>query len=345
MSYDLTLKSTNALDSTTRDCLFTKMRAASVLHGSDLCLYSETEGPDCHDLQSVLEDGEFTEEEFIQFCHSRGLAADTKSADSARAFMQSKDGYDIATCFLKGDDESIVAAFAYLRGLAAKHNLILHDPQEGTDIPGSYDKPLPPRFYGTVMHSKSPTGLVIPLSKGKVVLGLLGAVAFVAVSVWIWSIADDQTEHSPLIMKAVAIAGSSFFGLCALYGCFKLFDTRPGLIIDDQGIVDNSSAVAAGRILWGEVVTLNVSKNFITIVVVDPQKFIARGNFLSRMLNAASTKMTGSPINIPSNSLGLKFDDLAQALTVAFGKHAGASRTHHSTGPAQKTAQAGEFRH
>ena len=85
MSYDLNLKSTNALDSTTRDCLFTEMRAASVLHGSDLCLYSETEGPDCHDLQSAFDDGEFTEEEFIQFCHSRGLAADTKSADSGEA--------------------------------------------------------------------------------------------------------------------------------------------------------------------------------------------------------------------------------------------------------------------
>ena len=327
MSYDLTLKSTNALDSTTRDCLFTEMRTASVLHGSELCLYSETEGPDCHDLRSALDDGEFTEEEFIQFCHSLGLAADTKSADSARAFLQSKDGHDIATCFLSGDDEAVAAAFAYLRGLAAKHNLILHDHQEGTDIPGSYDKPLPPRFYGTVMGSESPTELVIPLSKGKVVLLLLGAVSFVAVSVWIWSIADDQTRYNPLIMKTAAIAGGSFSGLCALYGCFKVFDTRPGLIIDDQGIVDNSSAVAAGRILWGEVVALNFSKNFITIVVVDPQKFTARGNLLSRMLNAANTKMTGSPINISSHSLGLKFDELAQALTVAFGKHAGARRT------------------
>ncbi len=327
MSYDLTLKSTKALDSTTRDCLFTEMRAASVLHGSDLCLYSETEGPDCHDLQSAFDDGDFTKEEFIQFCHSRGLAADTQSADSARAFLQSKHGHDLATCFLSGDDEAVAAAFAYLRGLAATHHLILHDPQEGTDIPGSYDKPMPPRFYGTVMGSESPTALVIPLSKGKLVLGLLGPVAFVAVSVWIWSISNNQTRDNPLIIKAVAIACGSFFGLCAIYGCFKVFDTRPGLIIDDQGIVDNSSAVAVGRILWGEVVDFYVSNKFITIVVVDPQKFMARGNFLKRMLNAANMKMTGSPINISWIALGLKSDELAQALTVAFRKHAGARRT------------------
>ncbi len=180
------------------------------------------------------------------------------------------------------------------------------------------------------MDSNTPTEVVIPLSKGKVVLLLLSAVAFIAVSIWIWSIADDQTRYNPLYMKAVAVAGVSFSGLCAIYGCFKVFDTRPGLIIDEQGIVDNSSAVAAGRIFWNEVLALNVSEiagqRFITIVIADPQKLVGRGNFFGRMLNTASTKMTGSPINISSISLGLKFDELVQALTMAFEKHKGAGR-------------------
>jgi hypothetical protein len=185
------------------------------------------------------------------------------------------------------------------------------------------------------MDSDATTEVVIPLSKGKVALLLLGAVAFVVGSIWIWSIADGQTRYNPLYMKAVAIAGVSFFGLCAMYGCVKVFDTRPGLIIDDQGVVDNSSAVAAGRILWNEVVALNVSEiagqRFITIVVTDPQRFVERRNVLSRMLNAANTKMTGSPINISSNSLALKFDDVVQALTAAFDKHKDAGRTSRCT--------------
>ena len=146
MSYDLMLRSTKALDSTTRDSLFSEMRSASVLHGSELRLYAETEGPDCQDLQWALDDGEVTEAEFIQFCQSRGLPTDTQSEDSARAFLQSVNGYDIATCFLVGEAKAVAAAFAYLRELAAKHTLILHDPQEGIDIPNSYQKPLPPRF-------------------------------------------------------------------------------------------------------------------------------------------------------------------------------------------------------
>jgi hypothetical protein len=177
------------------------------------------------------------------------------------------------------------------------------------------------------MDSDARADVVIPLSKGKVALLLLGAVAFVAGSIWIWSIADGQTRYNPFYMKAVAIAGVSFFGVCAIYGCFKVFDTRPGSVIDKQGIVDNSSAVAAGRILWDDVVALNVSEiagqRFITIVVVEPERFVQRGSFLSSMLNAANTKMTGSPINISSSSLCMKLDELVEALTTAFEKYKG----------------------
>src|SRR5580698_10622693 len=97
-----------------------------------------------------------------------------------------------------------------------------------------------------------------------------------ACSIWIWSIADSQTRYSPLYMMCVAMAGVSFSGLCGIYGCIKVFDGKPGLIIDHQGIVDNSSAVSAGRILWDEIVGFRVSEiagqRFLTIGLTDPQK-------------------------------------------------------------------------
>jgi len=149
------------------------------------------------------------------------------------------------------------------------------------------------------MDSKTPTEVVIPLSKGKVVLLILGALTFVAGSIWIWSIADGQTRYNPLYVKAVAIAGVSFFGLCAIYGCLKVFDTQSGLIIDDQGIVDNSSAVAAGRILWNEVVALNVSEiagqRFITVVVTDPQKICRTGQFPQQNVERGKHEHDGQP--------------------------------------------------
>jgi hypothetical protein len=46
------------------------------------------------------------------------------------------------------------------------------------------------------MESNAPAEVVVPLSKGKMALLLLGAVAFVVGSVWIWSIADAQTRYN-----------------------------------------------------------------------------------------------------------------------------------------------------
>jgi hypothetical protein len=173
--------------------------------------------------------------------------------------------------------------------------------------------------------------VVVPLSKVKVALHLLGAIVFVAAGIWIWWIADTQGQLSSLLMKAVAVADVAFFGLAAIYLCVKVLDTRPGLVIDSHGIVDNSNAVAAGRIFWHDIVGLRVSESagqrFITIEVVNAERFVTRGNRLRQMLNAANTKMTGSPINISSNSLQVKFDDLVQVLADAFEKFKLAERT------------------
>ena len=175
------------------------------------------------------------------------------------------------------------------------------------------------------MKSDTPAEIIIPLSKNKIVLLLFGAVVFVAGSVWMWSIADSQNRHSPLFMKSVAAAGGLFFGLCGIYGGYKLFDTRPGLIIDDQGLIDNSSAVAVGRIPWDDIAALRLSviagQRLISILLTEPEKYASRGNLFGRMLNATSAKMTGSPINIASIAVRIDFDELVQVLTDAFERH------------------------
>jgi hypothetical protein len=185
------------------------------------------------------------------------------------------------------------------------------------------------------MHFVQADEIIIPQSKSNVILLLLGALAFVGASLWIWFIADTQTRFNPLFVKGIAIVGVVFFALCAFYSCVKVFDGKPGLIIDKEGIVDNSSAVAAGRIPWIEISELRVAEiagqRFVTILVSDPQRYVGRSGSLRRMLNAANLKMTGSPINISSNSLAIKFDELQQVLKEAFEKHSEAGRTRHCT--------------
>ena len=142
---------------------------------------------------------------------------------------------------------------------------------------------------------------------------------------WMWLVADAQTRPNPIFVKVIATLSILFFGLCTIYGCLKLRDKRPGLTIDDQGIVDHSSGVAVGRIPWSDVVGMNVTniagQRMITVLVVDPQKYIDSCSSFARMANASNTKMTGSPINISPSTLKVDFNELLRLLTEAYEKH------------------------
>jgi hypothetical protein len=63
-----------------------------------------------------------------------------------------------------------------------------------------------------------------------------------------------------LVLRAVAVIGAGFAGLCACYASIKVFDRRPGLVIDKEGIVDNSSGVAVGRVPWHEITGARVAR-------------------------------------------------------------------------------------
>ena len=160
---------------------------------------------------------------------------------------------------------------------------------------------------------------VIELSKVKAILIILGSVAFVAMGSWILSLDASTIEGSgrygsPTLTYGFAIAAIVFFGLGAAVGSRKLFDKTPGLILNREGFTDNSSGVSAGLVPWSEVVEIGQYRvqrqKFASVHVVDPEKYVNRGNFLKRMTNRANLKMCGTPINISSNSLKIGFDEL-----------------------------------
>lgn len=169
------------------------------------------------------------------------------------------------------------------------------------------------------MNTGSETEILVPLSKGKLILLTIGGFAFAAVCVWLWTIADDQVRRDPTFVRVIAVVGAFFFGLCGIFGAVKMFDRKPGMIIDYQGIVDNSSMVSAGRVPWEDIlgfrVTSTAGQRFLTIDLADPQRYASRGNFLQRRLNASNVKLVGSPLNISSNTLKIDLDKLSQILS------------------------------
>lgn len=154
--------------------------------------------------------------------------------------------------------------------------------------------------------------LTIPLSKGKLGLIALGAIAFVPLCLWVVALDDASIVH-----RALAGLGIPLFAVCGVLAVRKLFDTRPGLILDSQGFTDNASANPAGFVPWTDVTDFHVvtirRQRSLTVVVRNPEEYINRGGKLRQYLNRANTRMVGSPIAISANSLKICFEDLVAA--------------------------------
>jgi hypothetical protein len=154
----------------------------------------------------------------------------------------------------------------------------------------------------------------IKLSKVKGILGFLGSGAFVAISFWLLSIADKQDRFNPILVTSTAYAGLVFFGLAGLYIFYKLFDTKPGLIIDDEGIYDNSSAAAGHMIRWERIKGLRIeqvaSTKFILIDIENAEQFVEGAHGIRKKLMWSTYKMYGTPVSIASASLSCDIDAL-----------------------------------
>ena len=163
--------------------------------------------------------------------------------------------------------------------------------------------------------------LVIEYSKNKMIFVIVGTCAFVAAGAWMLSLDDDYIRAShnpflrdPLFLHAVAIVAIVFFGLCGIFAVKKLFDKKPGLVLNSAGIIDNTSAFSAGFIPWNQILgaeeyTIHNQK-MLVIKVVDPEIYIARGGPLRRTMNKLATKMRGSPIALTASTLKIDFPEL-----------------------------------
>ncbi|MFN7944005.1 MAG: STM3941 family protein [Blastocatellia bacterium] len=160
---------------------------------------------------------------------------------------------------------------------------------------------------------------IIELNKTKIVLLLLGAAAFVAAGIWMFSLdaASIQSQrrlNDPMYVHGLGLVSIVFFGIFGLLALKMLFDKKPGLVFNNSGIVNNASSVSPGFIPWSEVVGAEIfeiqRQKMLIIKVRDHQEYIARGSTLRRALNKANYKMAGSPICISANALKIDFSEL-----------------------------------
>lgn len=168
---------------------------------------------------------------------------------------------------------------------------------------------------------------IINLSKKKIFLLTFGSIFFVGLGFWMVSFElkntnDLLTLENVTIEVGIGVLSIIFCGACGLFGIKKLFDSSPGLILNQEGIIDNSSGVAVGKILWSDILSIEKTQigrqKFVSVIVKDPEKYANYGNFIQRFTNKANMKLCSTPINISSISLCIDQTELYSELEFFF---------------------------
>lgn len=117
-------------------------------------------------------------------------------------------------------------------------------------------------------------------------------------------------------------------GALTVFTVTRLFSRKPGLVLDHEGIIDNSSYSSVGRIPWNEITGVRVvtppvvrrsptaipiqAPRFLVVDVRDPQRFIDGATLLKRWFLRANAAGLGSPVAISPSSVHIDTDALAQ---------------------------------
>jgi hypothetical protein len=125
----------------------------------------------------------------------------------------------------------------------------------------------------------------IPLNKCKLFFAIAGSVLFVVLGVYFLNNSSKMNLNAFLV-KGIGIAGIFFFGATGVFVIGKFFDKKAGLIVDNNGITDQSSGVSLGLILWSDITEIEIgrimSNRFLLIHVRNPEQYLARASGMKK---------------------------------------------------------------
>lgn len=169
----------------------------------------------------------------------------------------------------------------------------------------------------------------IPLSKKKLYLMLVGSVIFVAIGILLISNPPkikNPIFGNPTFIIVFSVIDILFFGLILILILKKIPENKPGFIINCEGIIDNSSGISSGLLLWKdieEISTLNVvNQRFLMFRIKNPEEYINRQKgIIKKKGMEINYRSYGSPICISSNTLKINFDEFSVLVNQKFKKY------------------------
>ncbi|MEJ5106674.1 STM3941 family protein [Chryseobacterium sp. MYb328] len=170
---------------------------------------------------------------------------------------------------------------------------------------------------------------VIKSSNKKVLLSIIGCLVFVILGILfivVPHIFITRLINNTLLIQFIGLVAVFFFGFILIIMVKKrLFDKNMGIIVNEEGIIDNSSFVGVGLIKWDDIISIEKSNvasvNFLFIKVKNPEGYINISNGIKSKLLKANYRSYGTPISISSNFVYCNFTQLEDMILSSFEKY------------------------
>jgi hypothetical protein len=139
----------------------------------------------------------------------------------------------------------------------------------------------------------------------------------------------NPSKFESFIMRSSAIIfisgvlGIIFFGIVGFFILKKIGDKSPGLIISDEGIMENAMYTSVGFIPWSDVIKIEnmkiANQMFIGIILRNPNEYIEKQKSgFKRKVMQTNYKKFGTPIGISTNGLKANHNELKTQLEKKF---------------------------
>ncbi|MBS1581800.1 MAG: hypothetical protein JST66_06315 [Bacteroidetes bacterium] len=172
------------------------------------------------------------------------------------------------------------------------------------------------------------TPVVVQRSRKRGVLTLVFCAVFLALCWWLWNKEPSGSAFHDGEAKAFAPIGGVFFSLLAVQAAVRLFDRRPGLIVDTLGLHDRTTMFGYVHVPWSHLAGIHevrVKKvRLLAVRLKDPAAFLGRWRGWKRWSFQWNMDHHGSPVIISANTLACSFDELERIVRAGMAAHAAA---------------------
>ncbi len=149
---------------------------------------------------------------------------------------------------------------------------------------------------------------------------IVGTLIFVLIGLWILLMGYEIFSSSILnfIIKLAALADVMFFGYCMLFYIKRNQENKDLVIVDKNGITDNSSVISVGFIPWEDINEIYInsilSNKFILVKLKNEDKYLNKSSFFKQKAMLENRKMGYEIIDITLNSTGVQPEKFLQEI-------------------------------